>query len=73
MPSAICAAINNIGSFNAMPNHPATAMCTLWGQSVNGALEAVELMFRALKTDRKTLVIVIPAYFALRHISLRAF
>ena len=69
MPSAVGAAEELSRHFDAMADHAALAVLADGCHSVDGALEAVEGVPRAGGFDVESLIVVIPADFALWHMS----
>jgi len=70
MPGAMGAAEHVPVDFFAVPDDRAATVLTSWSELVNGALEAVKCVLRAIRgPDDKCLVVVVSANLTLGHIA----
>lgn len=70
MLCAMGATINRTARFDAVPNHVALTVSASWRHRVNRTFEAIERQGFAGLRDSKSLVVVVTADIANRHVTL---
>lgn len=63
----MCATEEPAGSFDPVPNYSARTVITGRREPLNRTFETIERVPRPVENDLKSLVVLIPAHFALGH------